>query len=576
MIRIKDRKQRHLLDPWAFLSPKRRKMLDQGWPGLFRQHLLDELPVEKLAFFFHTSFGRPTKELYTVIGTLLFQQAMDLTDTETIEQLSFNIQWHYALDITEESDEAKTISEKTLWSMRRIMTENNLDELLFEGLTDKLAKVFDVDCSRQRIDSVHIRSNMRKLGRIAIFSRTIVKFLVNLKRHHRTLFDKISEDVIDRYWTKKAQAVFSMVKPSESEKTLQTVSTDLFDLIEQFKDQPAVCSMHSYKLMQRVLADQCNLSDDGGGEKVAVKKPREIASSSLQNPSDPDATYDGHKGQGYQVQIMETFSRSDDEDEKQQALNLITHVDVQSACESDAHALVPAIADTKVRGVGPDELVADTLYGSDVNHLAAAVAEVDLVAPTPKGNEKKPLAAFAFNEKGYVTACPAGHKPESAKYKRKTDRFSAAFSPDHCRRCPHQGNCPVKVGKKKNYLRYSGKQYRLAVRRNMERTEAFTDAYRWRAGVEATMSEYDRLTGAKKLRVRGKQAVRFCAKMKAAGLNLLRAARVRRASMKAREASAGLIRLIGGFIVIFKERGREKGPVFGSLITANLALPMAA
>jgi hypothetical protein len=576
MIRIKDRKQRHLFDPWAFLSPKRRKMLDQGWPGLFRQHLLDELPVEKLAPFFHASFGRPTKELYTVVGTLLFQQAMDLTDTETIEQLSFNIQWHYALDIAEESDEAKTISEKTLWSMRRIMTENNLDEALFEGLTDKLAKVFDVDCGHQRIDSVHIRSNMRKLGRIAIFSRTIVKFLVNLKRHHRTLFDEIAADVIDRYWTKKAQAVFSMVKPTEAEKTLQVVSADLYDLIEQFKDQPAVCSMHSYKLMQRVLADQCNISDEAAGEKVTVKKPGEIASSSVQNPSDPDATYDGHKGQGYQVQIMETYSRGEDEDEKQQALNLITHVDVQSACESDAHALVPAIADTKVRGVGPDEVVADTAYGSDANHQAAAVAEVDLVAPTQKGNEEKPLSTFAFNEKGYVTACPAGHKPEAAKYKRKTDRFSAAFSPDLCHRCPHLGNCPVKAGKKKNYLRYSGKRYRLAVRRNMERTEAFTDAYRWRAGVEATMSEYDRLTGAKKLRVRGKQAVRFCAKMKAAGLNLLRAARVRRARMKAREASNGFNQHIGAVFLLFKERIRAKMPSFGGFTSTSSTMPMAA
>ena len=33
---------------------------------------------------------------------------------------------------------------------------------------------------------------------------------------------------------------------------------------------------------------------------------------------------------------------------------------------------------------------------------------------------------------------------------------------------------------------------------------------------EATMSEYDRLTGVKNLRGRGRKAVRFCAKMKAA------------------------------------------------------------
>ena len=212
MINIKDHKQQLLFDPWAFLSAKRRQMLDTGWPGLFREHLLEEMPVELMVPFFHQGFGRPTKELHTVLGVMLFQQTMDLNDVEAIDQLMYNIQWHYALNITEESDEAKTISEKTLWSMRQIVTENNLDEVMFERISDKLAKVFEVDTTHQRIDSVHIRSNMRKLGRITIFSQTIKKFLVNLKRHHRDLFDEIDQDLIERYWTTKSQSVFSMVK----------------------------------------------------------------------------------------------------------------------------------------------------------------------------------------------------------------------------------------------------------------------------------------------------------------------------------------------------------------------------
>jgi hypothetical protein len=565
MLRIKDPKQQHLFDPWAYLSPKRRRMLEEGWPGLFRQHLLGELPVDLLKPFFTEAIGRPTKELHTLLGVMLFQQTMDLNDVEAVEQLAYNLQWHYALDITEESDEAKYVSEKTLWSTRQLMAENGIDGVMFEKLTDKLAKVFGVDPSNQRIDSVHIRSNMRRLGRIAIFSRTIAKFLVNLKRHHRERFDTIKADVIGRYWGEKALAAFSLVKPTESEKTLKRVSHDLFDLVERFKDQAAVASMHSYKLMQRVLADQCRVDTDAAGApQVTVKKPAEIPSDSLQNPSDPDATDSGHKGQGYQVQVMETFNRSEDENEKDKPLNLITHVEVQPACESDAEAVVPAIADTKIRGVGPDQLVADTLYGSDSNHQTAQVADVDLVAPTQKGNESRPLTEFSFNDKGYVEACPAGHVPERVKHKKKTDRYSAAFDPKLCQGCPHAEHCPVKPGKKKNYLRYSGKQYRLSVRRKAEKSEAFIDIYRWRAGVEATMSEYDRRTGVKKLRVRGMPAVRFCAKMKATGLNLLRAARVRRARMKAAGADQGLDRRILGAVYRVKERFQAVVANFGA------------
>ncbi|MDD3993028.1 MAG: hypothetical protein PHV70_12860 [Desulfobacteraceae bacterium] len=40
MLKIKSRKQQHLFDPWQFLSPKRREILDQSWPGFFRDHVL--------------------------------------------------------------------------------------------------------------------------------------------------------------------------------------------------------------------------------------------------------------------------------------------------------------------------------------------------------------------------------------------------------------------------------------------------------------------------------------------------------------------------------------------------------
>jgi hypothetical protein len=116
MLKIKDRKQQHLLDPWYFLSPKRRKMLDNQWPGFFREHILNKMPVDTLAKAFPSDQGRPTKELYTVLGALTLQQYHDLTDKQVVEQLAFKIQWHYALDISEESDTAKYICEKTLWS----------------------------------------------------------------------------------------------------------------------------------------------------------------------------------------------------------------------------------------------------------------------------------------------------------------------------------------------------------------------------------------------------------------------------------------------------------------------------
>jgi hypothetical protein len=537
MIRIKDNKQLDMFDPWDFLSPKRRRMLDEDWPGLFKQHLLYELPVDLIRPFFTSGFGRPSKELYTLLGTLFLQQAMDLNDYETARQLSFNIEWHYALNITEESDQAKYICEKTLWSWRQTFLEHNLDQVIFDRFSDKLAFVFKVDTDEQRIDSVHIKSNMRKLGRIGIFSQSINKFLVNLKRHHKELYASVPDQLVQRYASQKALGAFSLVKPSQAAKTLQQVSADLYDLIEQFKDQDAVCTMNSYKLMQRVLNEQCNVEIDGDTASVNVKAPKQIPCDSLQNPSDPDATYSGHKGQGYQVQIMETFTRCEDEEEKEQTLNLITYVAVEEACEHDSNALMPAIEECQKRDLGPKTVLADTLYGSDDNERAAKAVEVDVVAPTFKGgkSEGMDLSSFSFDDTGEVISCPAGHKPLEVNHKKKTDRFSACFDSNLCQACPYAEQCPAQAGKKGHFVRYSAKDYRLAVRRAAEASEDFIDTYRWRAGVEATMSQYDRLTGVKRLRVRGFKAVRYCATLKAAGLNMLRAAKVRKARLKAQK-----------------------------------------
>ena len=536
MIRIKDHKQLDMFDPWDFLSPKRRRMLDESWPGLFKQHLLCELPVNQIRPFFTEGFGRPSKELYTLLGALLLQQTMDLNDYDTVRQLAFNIEWHFALSITEESDQAKYICEKTIWSWRQILIEHDLDQLMFENLTDKLARIFKVNTDQQRIDSVHIKSNMRKLGRIGIFCQSINKFLANLKRHHKNLFQAVSDQLRERYGSQKALAAFSLVKPSESAKTLQQVSADLYDLIERFKDKDAVCAMHSYKLMQRVLNEQCNVESDDSAAKVTVKPPKQIACDSLQNPSDPDASYSSHKGQGYQVQIMETFTRSEDRKEKEQTLNLITHVAVEKACEHDSHALVPAIEDTQKRNLVPKRVLADTHYASDDNQQAAQARQVELVAPTAKSikSDGMDYSNFGFDQTGRVISCPAGHSPVKVSYKKKTQRFSARFDSNHCQRCPLVSQCPVQPGKKQHFLRYSSKDHRLAVRRAAERSEQYIDTYRWRAGVEATMSQYDRLTGGKRLRVRGFKAVRYCATLKAAGLNLLRAAMVRSAKIRAR------------------------------------------
>ena len=542
MIHTRDHKTGYIVDPWGYLGTKRRKLLDESWAGLFREHILNELPVEKIAPFFHEDFGRPTKEMYTALGVIILQQALDLSDEDAVFELAFNEAWHYALDIPDESDAAKYISPKTLWNLRKIITDNGLDGVLFERLTGKLVEVFEVDTSKQRLDSVHIKSNMRRLGRIGIFAQTIRKFLVNLKRQRVELFNELEPEMVEKYLPKKGLGCFSVVKPSESARRLAEVAADLFELVRRFCDNDDVTGMSSYKLLVRVLEEQCKVTEASNGQpaEVSLKPAKEVPSDSLQNPSDSDAAYDGHKGQGYQVQIMETYSDAEDEKRRGEAPNLITHVEVEPANESDANALMPAIESTAERGLTPDQVLADSLYGSDDNVNAAQERGVELVAPTMGRSSKKEtdLSDFEFSREGEVTACPEGHVP--SKVKTKGERHTARFDKKRCESCPRRDSCLARPGKKGwYYLRYHDKALRLAMRRATERSPKFKDRYRYRAGVEATMSELDRRTGVKQLGVRGMLAVRMSAKLKALGLNILRAACARKAANASKEFPSG-------------------------------------
>jgi hypothetical protein len=98
---------------------------------------------------------------------------------------------------------------------------------------------------------------------------------------------------------------------------------------------------------------------------------------------------------------------------------------------------------------------------------------------------------------------------------------------------------------------YDKKQVKMARRRARERTAAFRDRYRFRAGIEGTFSALDRKTGVKHLRVRGLPAVRFAVVLKALGLNLLRAAAIWSPENGSRPAqNGGSSRLLPGIAAV--------------------------
>ncbi len=557
MIHVKDHKQIDMFNPFTHLGPKRIALLESSWAQLFREEVLHNLPAEKLFQFYDEFQGRKTKELYAMLGLVLIQQMEDCTDADAIDNFALNLKWQYALNITDESDVASYVSPRTLWNLRDIVARHGLQDALFENVTAALKKLFALDPSKQRLDSVHIFSNMAHLGRIRIFVRTIRNFLTNLKRHHAKEYDALG-DIVLRY-DKKSDGAFA-VKPTESAKKLVELGNDCFYLIERFKDNKAVCKMDKYKQLVRMFTEQCIVEKDDNGARAVIKASKDVPSSSLQNPSDPDAGYCGHKGKGYQMQVMETYS----EDKSQP--NLITHINVEAANESDANALLPAIEDAAKRDLAPTELLADTLYGSDDNVENAKELGIAVIAPVMGAKESAmALADFTFGDTDLIIACPEQQAPIKTKVGDQGGT-KVHFDKVICDNCHRQSECPVKRDKKSCTLSYDAKSLRLSRRRKQEKEEAFTEKYRYRSGIEGTMSDLDRMTGLKHLRVRGMPQVRLAATLKATGLNILRSTTFRNRLKRQKTAKKGANPSRDELLGVIKEQFRYMYGYFQGVI----------
>jgi hypothetical protein len=201
-----------------------------------------------------------------------------------------------------------------------------------------------------------------------------------------------------------------------------------------------------YQLLLRVLTEQSQRDKDGN---VIPKDKKEISSISLQNPSDPDATYrekagKGHKG--YVGNIIETVGENGD--------SLITGVGYETNIHSDS-AFCKEYLNGRPENADPETIVVDGAYGGKENQDLAKSKDTTLVPTALTGKKPDPIfAGFEFSENGKeVLRCPAGHSPIKTTYYPKTGMCRTLFPTSCCESCPNREACRAKQ-QKKNFAVY--------------------------------------------------------------------------------------------------------------------------
>ena len=598
--------QTSLLENQFLLPPEKRARLERSWARGFRERVLPLIDEELFRGCFDDRRGRPNKSIRLLVGLHIIKEMGDYTDAEVIDALEFNLQVQYALGV-----EARTahVCQKTLHNHRKLLMEEDRAQQMFERITRGLAEVDGLSLGRQRLDSTHVMSHIAVLTRLGLFVQTITSLLKELRRSLPEKLDQVDAQYARRYLER--EGYFADAKRGQARRRLRSVASDLYRLVRAFDADEEVVALASYQTLVRLFEEQCELVESAGTgpQPVAVPKPdarevsgaeeeegsalaeedapigagdarpsasedeeeevrvrlregREISSSSLQSPHDPDATY-GRKGKGYEAQIAETCDAKN-------PYQVITGVALNGANESDQGAVLGMVEQLSGAGLGPEELVADTGYGSGENIVACAELGVDLqapvqdpdalakqdrmaepvqptvliedaeelAAPAPEARslsaDERALAAdepalgledFVYDETySEVQRCPAGEVPVEQVADKAGRTVWSRFSAESCASCPLAARCPARPRKDGGRtLRFRRSMAATACRQQEQRGSAFKERYKIRSGIEATNAELKGRHGAAALRVRGRDRVTLAMTMKALAVNAKRA-----------------------------------------------------
>jgi len=513
MQHIVNPRQASFFDPYERVFSKLAyRRIIEGWQGVFRKAILEIMPVNTIAGKFSESDGRPTKELYSMAGLVFIMQFHNWTIEQAAEEYMINLGVQYALNL---EPGVQSLSSRTLDRYLAIFRECDIAEKVFRDVTQVLVEALEKDVSRQRLDSTHIFSNMARFGRTQLMGVVVKRFLTQVHRHDVLAYKALPEELLARYAPAVNRLFGDMVNDIKSRKLIrQQVAEDMLMLIQRFEDTDHA-DRTTFQQLVRVFKEQCTV------EEKRVKIKEKAGSRVLQNPSDSDATYDGLKGPGYQVQVAETCTDGD--------VQLITAVIPQTAAEPDCEAVLPVCRDLQETGLVPEIMLCDAAYGSDANVQNCKAMEVELISPVNRSRRNDGILHVDDFDIDPVTECvrrcPAGHAPLQSTHDPSAGKTRSIFDGALCRACPSFAKCPTTGKGNRRTFNHTPAQRRNAERLRKEQTSSFRSVYSKRAGIEGTFSRIKSCLGLHRLRVRGSKPVSMALFLKLAGWNILQAAK---------------------------------------------------
>jgi len=469
--------QLNLNDRYYNLTEREKKMIEESWSAPFAKFIFPAIREERFAVLYSDNIAtRPNTPINIIIGSLMIKEILELTDDEVLTGLMFDIRMQYALHTTSYAEQP--LSDRTFSRFRLRLYEYEQKtgkDLLKEeilSLSSEISKLMKIKPHMKRMDSLMIASACKDMTRLEVVYVTVSN-LVNAV--HRIAGDELLVGMEHYLNTDDKNRVIYHNKSEDRAAKIQSILEDGATLIERLGEAGA--ELPEYALVVRLLEDQCIV--DEAGNRVA-KDNREIAPNSLQNPSDPEATYRkkaGNHHTGYVGNIVETFDENGN--------SVITDYEFEQNRHSDSEFCKSAIKNIAETGEATAYekviLIGDGAFASAENSALAEANNIVLVTTALSG--PKPPEVFADfvidKENNQVTQCPAGHAPIRQGHNPITGNYRIVMEKSHCEDCPHRAECKAKMQQKSAVVNVSeNKVERARVSNNASVTDEVYKKYR--------------------------------------------------------------------------------------------------
>jgi len=501
--------------------------------GNLFMRIRDELgPLYHNQDFAHlfASRGRPAEAPARLALITVMQFVEHLSDEQAADAVRDRLAWKYALalELADPGFDASVLCE-----FRKRILDGGAEYLFLDNLLTLLRERGLLKArGQQRTDSTHVLAAIRTLNRLMLVGETMRFALNQLAQVVPDWLRALSPPAwFERYSRRVEEYRLPSAKQARSD-LAATIGAEGFVLLTAVYASAAPAAaraLPALDILRQVWLQQYYAPAADGSTRWREADDTAPASHLIHSPYDLEARYSTkHELHwvGYKTHVTETCDPD--------LPHLITHVETTQATTPDNTVLSDIHTALAVKELLPREHLLDGGYPSSAQLVTSQTEHaIDVVAPVREDPHWQGRAQTGFGVDCFVldwearqATCPQGQT--STKWSETHDRDGRAivnirFAPAACRTCDQRAGCTRSAaGPRELTVRPQAQHEALQAARARQKTEAFAQLYRLRAGIEGTLSQGIRGFEMRQARYRGQAKTGLQQILTAVAINLVR------------------------------------------------------